>query len=379
MSSENRHTELTDQEIEAMYNRLKPVDSLDDPRVADTQNAGTEKPEDLVDNYNFPFEPEGIYNSALLDFEEISSALWTLILHTHYSATRFNRHSPNYTLLMQNLEKDIKLMGSYCVTKAVLEQSGKEFPGTEMLNLKELSCMASLHFRKCCRAYYDIKQETNAQDLNMMNWIFRWAALFERLKATQDKIDKIKSGKIKIDSLLETQNVYKNEPRMRRDRSGLFVSEKTKASSMPIMKSYTEEVKEQQKTEEKIEKALQREAERAQKRLEKEEHRLPAEWRSRIFRRASLPKIPGIGLDEMELRKLLMDEAKSRMDMAEAGIIAQEPVEKLVERFDFLRCQDSGTRCQNLGSRNKEQGAIARSGPSDETRKKLREKRKKRK
>ena len=159
---------------------------------------------------------------------------------------------------------------------------------------------------------------------------------------------------------------------MRRDRSGLFVSEKTKASSMPIMKSYTEEVKVQQKTEEKIEKALQREAERAQKRLEKEEHRLPAEWRSRIFRRASLPKIPGIGLDEMELRKLLMDEAKSRMDMAEAGIIAQEPVEKLVERFEFLRCQDSGTRCQNLGSRNKEQGAIARSGPSGETRKELR-------
>ena len=103
-----------------------------------------------------------------------------------------------------------------CITKAVLEQSGKEYPNLKMMELKELSCMVSLHFRKCCRAYNDIKRETSAQDLNMMNWIFRRAALFERLKATQDKIDKIKSGKIKIENLLETQNVCKDEPKTRR-------------------------------------------------------------------------------------------------------------------------------------------------------------------
>ena len=117
---------------------------------------------------------------------------------------------------MQHLEKDIKQMGCCCITKAVLEQSGKEYPNLKMMELKELSCMVSLHFRKCCRAYNDIKRETSAQDLNMMNWIFRWAALFKRLKATQDKIDKIKSGKIKIESLLETQNVCKDEPKTRR-------------------------------------------------------------------------------------------------------------------------------------------------------------------
>ena len=375
-----RQAEMTAQEIEEMYNRLKSVESSDASSAGDTQTADPQAAaEPLVDNYNFPFEPEGIYNSAMLDFEEISAALWTLILHTHYSATRYNRMSPNYTLLMQHLEKDIKQMGSYCITKAVLEQSGKEYPNLKMMELKELSCMVSLHFRKCCCAFNDIMKQTGSHDMNMMSWIFRWAGLFERLKATQDKIDKIKSGKINIENLLETQNVYKDEPKLRRDRSERAVEPKTRASSMSVMKSYTKEVKLQQKAEEKQERALQRAAEQAKRRLEREAGCLLSEMGVRSFAPMPLPKIPGIGLNEKELRQLLMDEAKSRMEMGEAGIIALESVEKLVERFEKLRVQRAMANGQSFGSRIKEQGASARSGSSDETRKKLREKRKKRK
>ena len=100
-------------------------------------------------------------------------------------------------------------MGSYCITQAVLEQAGREFKLIKGAELKELCGMVSLHFRKCCRAYNTIYSKDQCQDLNMMKWIFRWAALFERLKATQEKIDKIKSGKLKIETLLEK---IKDEP-----------------------------------------------------------------------------------------------------------------------------------------------------------------------
>jgi hypothetical protein len=366
-------TELTEEDIKAMYDRMKASGSFDAPQDSDPQPVITAPDdEELVDNYGFPFEPESIYNSAMLDFEEVAGVLWGLILQTHYCATRYHRLSPNYTLLMQHLEKDIRQMGSYCITQAVLEQTGQEFTLLKGAELKELSSMVSLHFRKCWRAYNDIYSDSQCTDMNMVNWMFRWAGLFERLKATQDKINKIKSGKIKVETLLDTQNVYKGEPNMRKDRSEKAVEPRLRTSSMPIIKSYAKEVRLQQKAEEKKERALKREAERAKKSYQRELNRIRSnDIDGKIIPPMPLPKIPEIGLNEKELRKLLMDEAKSRMDMAEAGIIARESLEELVERF----YRNSGFGCQVSGIRNREG---PRSGPSDETRKKLREKRKKR-
>ena len=71
-----------------------------------------------------------------------------------------------------------------------------------------------------------------------------------------------------------------------------------------------------------------------------------------------------------ELRRLLMDEAKSRGDMAEAGMIARENGEQLLERF---------RQFQQPVKASAPPMKAPRSGPSDDTRKKLREKRKKRK
>ena len=79
-------------------------------------------------------------------------------------------------------------------------------------------------------------------------------------------------------------------------------------------------------------------------------------------------------MDPDELRKLLMDEAKSRGDMAEAGIIARENFDQIIERFQKLREEGRVTKSSGPPPvRN------PRSGPSDETRRKLREKRKKKK
>ena len=355
-------TEIMDQEIKEMYDRIIAAGTSDIPQNSDPQPVpAASDDQELVDNYGFPFEPEGIYNSAMLDFEEVAEALWGLILQTHYCATRYHRLSPNYTLLMQILEKHIKQMGSYCITQAVLEQSGHEFKHIKGAELKELCGMVSLHFRKCCRAYNTIYSKDQCQDLNMMNcrayntiyskdqcqdlnmmkWIFRWAALFERLKATQEKIDKIKSGKLKIETLVETQNVYKDEPRMRRDHSDKAVDPRLKASAMPIMTSYTSEVKLQKKAEEKRERALNREAERAKKRFEKKMERLSemsGQW--------------SVAGDQWE------GSGGQKSVQSGHGIVAgsQEP-----------------------GPVIPQAGGPPRSGPSGETRRKLREKRKKKK
>ena len=360
-------TELSDQEMEEMLSRVKTADAFDAPVNADSENPESEQA--LCDEYGFPFEPEGTYNNAPLEFEEVAKALWIALINLNYTATRYHRQSPYYPLLMARLEKNIKQMGSYCITKTVLEQSGEQFPDLEEVTLKELYQMVSLHFRKCCRAYNDMQESGHAQDLSMIGWMFRWAALSDRLKATQERVNKIESGEIKVETILKREAVYKNGPKRQRDRSHHRVAPAVRASSLPVLKSYAREVKAQKRAAEKQERAVQREKERAKKRYDKESEKLLTELGFPAYKPMPLPKIPGLGINEIELKTLLMDEAKGRGDFTEAGIIARENFDQLMERFHKL--QDAGPEVPTRQP--------GKAGPSDETRKKLREKRKKNK
>ena len=234
--------------------------------------------------------------------------------------------------------------------------------------------MVSLHFRKCRLAAREIEENEKSIDMSLVSWMFRLAALAERLKATEDKIQKIKEGKIDSKKLLEQSQVFKGEPNIRRDTSNQKVSSGLRRpSSLPVMKSHAKEIKRQKQRLEKQEKAKQREMERAAKRVEKSGLFGSAPFEPQPFRPMPLPKIPGIGLNEAELKKLLMDEAKSRGDMTEAGIIAGESVQDNIRRYYRLKGSGPGEKIQRTDIRD------PRSGPSDETRKKLREKRKKKK
>ena len=359
-------TELTDEELKQALDRVKAAD--------DFSASGSESPEEteqvLCDEYGFPFEPEGMYNSAPLEFEEVTRTLWVVLNNLNHAATRYNRLSPHYPMLMQQLEKNIKQMGSHCITKAILEQGGQEFPDLEPVCILELYKMVSVQFRKCCMAYNDLQRENHTQDMGTIVWLFRWAALAGRLKATQEKISKIKSGELKVESLLKRETVYQDEPKQQRDCSHRRVSPMVRASALPILRSFAGEVKAQKRTAEKKERAARREMERAKKRYEKESEKALSELGVHPIKPMPLPNIPGLGINEIELRKLLTDEAKSRGDMAEAGLIARESFDQLMERFKKL----SGSKPEDL---MKHPGGSSRSGPSDETRKKLREKRKK--
>lgn len=366
-----RGHELSDEELNQLLQNISAADgtgtSYFEDETPDEELQKIREGYTGKDDYGFPFEPEGCYNSAPMEFEEIATGLWIVLSNTNYAATRYNRLSPYYTMLMQRLEKDIKQMGSYCITKTVLEQSGQKFPGLDVISVKELYQIVSLHFRKCILAYNDLQEMNQCQDMTLAGWIFRWAALAARLKATQEKINKIESGRIKIESLISRENVYHGESRVQRDHSPYMVSPKMKASSLPILRSFTGEVKTLRRKEEKEERARRREYERAKKRVEKITEKIPEEFRDHIIRAHPLPKIPGLGLNIKELRQLMMDEAKIRGDLAEAGIIARENEEQLIERF---------VKSQEI---QKTSPPAPGSGPSSEIRKRLREKRKKRK
>ncbi|MBQ6518336.1 MAG: hypothetical protein IJI14_06430 [Anaerolineaceae bacterium] len=359
--------EYRSEEPDTLLQNLTTADQLD-ASFADGKNGVKNA---LTDEFGFPFEPEGRYNSAPLEFEETVKALWVVLTNTNYAAVRRNRLSPSYSILMQHLEKYIKQMGACCITKEVLEKSGERFPGLDIINIKELHRMTSLHFRKCCDAYNDLQKSGQGQDMNMVSWIFRWASLSERLKATQDRINNIRSGKINIESLLARETVYKGESPYQKDHSHRLVGSWVKSSSLPVIKSFARDVKARKAAEEKAEKKIQRQAEQAAKRLEKTAAKLPAEFRDPIIRPYPVPKINGLGLTPRELKQLLMDEAKKRGDMAEAGIIAAETTNQLIERFKKFQEPE---RVRGSDPQND-----PRSGPSAETRKKLREKRKKKK
>lgn len=252
MESTEMSTELNTEKLQSLLDQAKQADghnSLPDGTIP-------------VDEYGLPFEPEGNYDSAPLQFEEMAQALWIVTNNIHYAATRYNRHSPVYFTLITQLEKNIKQLGSCCITKIVLQQSGKSILNLDGLTIQELYCMVSLHFRKCMIAYSDIQAGGKGQDLNLVSWLFRWAALAERLKATEEKILNIRLGKISLDSLRPRTLEYDKEPKSRRDTSEHVVSPKLRASALPIMNSFAAEVRKDKLQKEKEINSILREAER---------------------------------------------------------------------------------------------------------------------
>ncbi len=339
-------TEMTAQEMQDLINQVKQLQSQD----SETQEQSPEdlpqfNEADLVDEYGLPFEPEGYYNAAPLQFEETASYLWYFVDVLNYTATRYNRHSPAYFSILKELEKDIKKLGQFCITRAVMEKSGTKFEKIGETPIRELYCMVSLHFRKCCGAAIDIQKEQKGVDLSLIGWIFRFADLAERLKATEDKIQKIKDGKISIDKMLEPAEIYKNEPKMQRDNSAKKVQPSMRApSSLSVIKSFSKEVEQEKKRFDKVKKKSEREAERVIKQLEKRGYRLRKTNEPKTYQPMSLPK--------------------------------------KVEQDSGVRDQGSETLKDsnfNVQSSNIVPDRRIRSGPSDETRKKLREKRKKKK
>ena len=161
-----------------------------------------ETAENGQDQYGFPFEPIDTYSTEPLGFIETARMLNAEAKETFDVLRVLNRHSPMFNKISAQFEKMLIQLGRVCITKAVIEQRKEntyEFDAhLRDITITRLREMAALNLRKCFDAFME-DREINRYNQDAFALSIRWAALDKRLQATADKIEQIKSGKIKVD------------------------------------------------------------------------------------------------------------------------------------------------------------------------------------
>ncbi|MBQ6503490.1 MAG: hypothetical protein IJI57_06205 [Flexilinea sp.] len=346
---------------------------------------------------DLPLEASNAFSNAPFDFETTAALLWEDTLKIYDHACIENRFSENYLKYCTQLEKNIKEAGSLCLTKAVLEKNGYEFPGLESMSVKELVGMVSFHLLKCHAALDGLYKDNNLLGLSYLNWEFRWFGLGNRLKATEVKIQRILDGEIKADSLLKQTQTFKDAP-----RTNLAPSEprslRMNVCALPLNGSMARAMLQKEAEEARMQAREQREEERwerelmdlglmarpfpptPQKQILKElmEDRMKSNQKNpepAPEPAAETPdeeRQPG-ELTEAEARQLLIERALDRGDTETAAAIRMEDPDTFYERW--LRYVEE----IETENRRRALAAAGRAGPSNATRKKLREKRRKKK
>ena len=352
-----------------------------------------------------PDEAVNVFSNAPAEFEERSRMLWDDTQKLYYHACKSNRFSENYLKYSEELEKSIRQMGSVCITKAALEQKGLEFPTLAELGVEELVRMSSYHLRKAHAALEGIYKDNNLLGISYLKQEFRWDALISRLQATEVKIQKIKDGKLNVDDLLKQDENFHGFPRTNENKdTGVTQRVQVNPSALPIDGAMARKMLSLEKAAEKQAEAVRKEKLRKIRELEKLERKLdrtPGMYKPSMIEltkeqkrqinesnaeylrkeiaemEAAEPQVkapaaeprelaPG-EISEAEARKILMDDAMKRGDQQALMEIPLEDAATFYQRW--LRWTD------NLHVRNNS----SRNGPSNEKRKALREKRKKRK
>ena len=179
---------------------MRMIDELQS--MNDWQNA---HPLDLdgKDSYGYKFESFNAYSTEPLSFTETAMKLETEARKVFNMVRVLNRQSPLFMQMSGYLEKLVSQLGSACITKAVMEQRGENSSVMDnmlcTLTIDSLRGMTALNFRKCYDSY--MESQTNYRvNPGALALSIRWSALDRRLLATQEKIELIKSGKLKVDT-----------------------------------------------------------------------------------------------------------------------------------------------------------------------------------
>ena len=319
-----------------------------------------------------PFEPPDEFSNAPFEFENSTENLWEDTQIIYYHSAVENRFSENYLKLCGRLEKNIRRLGSLCLTKAVLEQKGMTFPNLSSLDILELVKMVSFHLRKSHAAFRGIYYDNNFIGMAYLSWEFSWFELGNRLKATEVRIDKIRSGKLNADALLAQTEKFKDEPRSNdRPDKGIPKSLRLNDTALPLDTSLARDIL-------RIEKEAEKAAAEARRREEKADRMLERELRSGGFYPTDIfqpekyipepepvrPEeeeiVPLGSISEAEARRILIQDAMKRGDQLSLTAIPLEDTEAVHARWMRYLERDKN-----------------RDGPDPGTRKKLREKRKK--
>ena len=340
-----------------------------------------------------PLESIDEFSCAPFEFEETAKWLWEDTQITYYHAGIENRFSENYLKLCGRLETNIRRLGSFCLTKTVLEEKGGEFPELSNLNVRELVKMVSFHLRKCHAAFQGMYHDNNFLGMSYLNWEFRWFELGNRLKATEVKIVKIREGKINAESILQQAEQFSGEPQNDcSPENGFPGNLPVNEGAVPIEGSMARdmirrerEAEKEQRREESAHQRNERDVYRPakpfgvssafpllkqffdrQERQRPEPEPCPAEVQEPVKAEEPEQKLRAGEITEAEARSILIRDAMERGDEESLMAIPLEDRATVHARWERYRARFNS-------------GPPSRPGISAETRKKLREKRKKKK
>ncbi len=373
-------------------------------QIRQTQSGGNEY-RGIITNVkaaDLPAEEIGEFSDAPSEFEHTALLLWGDTQKVYVNACTANRFSENYLMFCDQLEKNIKQLGSYCLTKAVLEQNGMSFPKLSQMTIRELAGMVGFHLRKAHAALEGIYRDNNILGMTYLNWEFRWAGLDNRLRATEVKIQAVKEGRINTESMLKKAETFKGEPGTNDNApSDTAKSLPSHANALPIKSSMARTMLGYEKQAEKREEMIRKEKERLLKEAERCEQRISTripggfqppkpfgpskeDWdlinreKAKYLRKQAEaldeikpeyePEVlPEGAISEAEARRQLMEDAMKRKDQEAIRAIPQEDTYALHARWE------------KYTARVEREALMSRAGPPPEVRKALREKRKKRK
>ncbi|MBQ6342128.1 MAG: hypothetical protein IJI41_03280 [Anaerolineaceae bacterium] len=339
------------------------------------------------------------FSDAPFDFETSVLDLWGDTQKSYYHACTANRFSEEYLKLSTVLEKNIRQLGSYCLTKTVLEQKGYACTKLSDLTINELVRMVSFHLRKSHAAFEGIYKDNNILGVTYLNWEFRWFDLGNRLKATEVKIRDIKDGKINVDSMLKEAETFKGQERTNTNPE-TPKSLRPNPNALPVQGSMARVLLQVERDEEMQAEQIRKERERKLKEAERLERRAdrvlggfsPAKpfgpdkkdlaqidriHAQRLRDEAEELSCQGPepeeeqsseeGIPEEEARRILLEDAVKRNDQEAIKAIPLEETPELHSRW------------KKYVARVEREALHSSAGPSDKTRKALREKRKKKK
>ena len=187
------------------------------------------------DRYGFSFEPLNCVCTAPLDFTERTMRLQVEAREAYRLTLKLNRHSPLFIRTSGLLERLLNHLGSYCITKAVLEAQGETFDLIDTLDIDRLREMTAANFRKCNESFME-NQMIGHFNPKIFALSLRWAELDRRLEATAEKIEKIKTGKIRID-LTEKERSADPKKESAKEQTETNAALPEKGTALPVDKA----------------------------------------------------------------------------------------------------------------------------------------------
>lgn len=180
-------------------------------------------------------ESADAFSTDPISFEELTAVLLEETEEMFAVTRTANRRSRFYYEVSRSLEKMLRELGSCCVTKAVLEKKNCSFPALTGLTVEKLYGMLSFNVRKCHASNRELREMNQVPD-NGPEMIARWYVLAERLTATAARIEKIHAGKLDPDKLLEEPVIRIRKLNMEEGERKEFPPRPEKPASLPLNK-----------------------------------------------------------------------------------------------------------------------------------------------